>query len=181
LRGTLGAVIGGALFAVVIWVSSSYLRERAFSVADEIQRYHGNMESSTGYRLEFWRKSVGFIAEAPVLGHGTGSIPSLFRRAATGDTGIAAAVTGNPHNQTLETAIQFGLIGVALLYAMWIAHLLMFRAAGLAAWLGQGVVTQTIVGALFLSYLLDFSSGWLYVFGVGVLGGMVANAKLPDR
>ncbi|MFL6804329.1 MAG: ligase, partial [Xanthobacteraceae bacterium] len=113
--------------------------------------------------------------------HGTGSIPALFRRAATGDTGIAAAVTGNPHNQTLEIAIQFGLVGVALLYAMWIAHLLMFRGTGLAAWLGQGVVTQTIVGALFLSYLLDFSSGWLYVFGVGVLGGMVTNAKVQAQ
>ncbi|MFL5047228.1 MAG: O-antigen ligase family protein [Xanthobacteraceae bacterium] len=178
VRGALGLVIGGALFAAVIWVSSPYLRERAFGVADEIQRYHStNAETSTGYRLEFWKKSVVFVAEAPVLGHGTGSIPDLFRRAATGDTGIAAAVTGNPHNQTLEIAIQFGLVGTALLYAMWIAHLLMFRGTGLAAWLGQGVVTQTIVGALFLSYLLDFSSGWLYVFGVGVLGGMCASTQ----
>jgi O-antigen ligase len=178
LRGALGLVIGGALFAAVIWVSSPYLRERAFGVADEIQRYRStNAETSTGYRLEFWKKSVVFIAEAPLIGHGTGAIPSLFRRAATGDSGIAAAVTGNPHNQTLEIAIQFGLVGVAVLYAMWIAHLVRFRGAGLAAWLGQGVVVHTIVGALFLSYLLDFSSGWLYVFGVGVLGGMCARAQ----
>jgi O-antigen ligase len=178
LTGTLALIIGGALFAAVIWMSSPYLRERAFGVADEIQRYQSaNEETSTGYRLEFWKKSAVFIAEAPLLGHGTGSIPSLFRRAATGDAGIAAAVTGNPHNQTLEIAVQFGLIGVALLYAMWIAHLFMFRGTGLAAWLGQGVVTQTIVGALFLSYLLDFSSGWLYVFGVGMLGGICASTQ----
>jgi O-antigen ligase len=178
LTGTLALIIGGALFAAVIWMSSPYLRERAFGVADEIQRSQSaNEETSTGYRLEFWKKSAVFIAEAPLLGHGTGSIPSLFRRAATGDAGIAAAVTGNPHNQTLEIAVQFGLIGVALLYAMWIAHLLMFRGTGLAAWLGQGVVTHAIVGALFLSYLLDFSSGWLYVFGVGVLGGMCASTQ----
>jgi O-antigen ligase len=182
VRGTLGLVLGGALFAAVIWVSSPYLRDRSFGVADEIQRYQStNAETSTGYRLEFWKKSVAFVAEAPVLGHGTGSIPTLFRRAATGDSGIAAAVTGNPHNQTLEIAIQFGLVGVALLYALWIAHLLMFRGGGLAAWLGQGVVTQTIVGALFLSYLLDFSSGWLYVFGVGVLGGMATKAKAQPQ
>jgi O-antigen ligase len=181
VRGTLGVVLGGALFAAVIWVSSPYLRDRSFGVADEIQRYQStNAETSTGYRLEFWKKSIVFVAEAPVLGHGTGSIPTLFRRAATGDTGIAAVVTGNPHNQTLEMAIQFGLVGVALLYAMWIAHLLMFRGSGLAARLGQGVVTQTIVGALFLSYLLDFSSGWLYVFAVGVLGGMVERTKRAE-
>jgi hypothetical protein len=80
----------------------------------------------------------------------------------------------------LELAIQFGVIGVAVLYAVWIAQLLMFQGVGLAAWLGQGVVTQTIVGALFLSYMLDFSSGWLYVFGVGVLGGMCARPQAQD-
>jgi len=175
-RGALALVLSGALFAAVVWASSSYLRERTFAVADEIQRYQSaNAETSTGFRLEFWKKSVAFIGEAPIVGHGTGSIPDLFRRAMTGDSGITAAVTGNPHNLTFEIAIQFGLIGVAVMYAMWIAHLLMFRGAGLAAWLGQGAVTQTIVGALFLSYVLDFSSGWLYVFGVGVLGGMVAR------
>jgi len=35
-------------------------------------------------------------------------------------------------------------------------------------------VIQTIVGSLFLSYMLDFSTGWIYVLGVGLLGGMVA-------
>jgi O-antigen ligase len=114
-----------------------------------------------------------------VLGHGTGSIPLLFRRAAVGDAGIAAAVTGNPHNQTLEIAIQFGLIGVALLYAMWMAHFLMFHGGGLAGWVGQAVVLQAVVGCLFLSYLFDFSSGWTYVLGVGVLGGTAEKCRAP--
>jgi O-antigen ligase len=184
LRGVLALSLAGALFVAVIWVSSSYVRERAFGVAEEIQRSQStHAETSAGFRVESWKKSVAFVANAPIFGHGTGSIPSLFRRAAAGGE-IAGLVTGNPHNQTLEIAVQLGLIGVVLLYAMWIAHLLMFGTAGLAAWLGQGVVTQTIVGALFLSYLLDFSSGWLYVFGVGVLGGMVGRqsagkAKMP--
>jgi O-antigen ligase len=177
LRGVLALSFAGALFAAVIWVSSSYVRERAFGVAEEIQRSQStHAETSAGFRVESWKKSVAFVADAPIFGHGTGSIPSLFRGAAAGGE-IAGLVTGNPHNQTLEIAVQFGLVGVVLLYAMWIAHLLMFGTAGLAAWLGQGLVTQTIVGALFLSYLLDFSSGWLYVFGVGVLGGMVGRQR----
>jgi O-antigen ligase len=179
-KGALGLAIGGVLFAGLIWASSPYLRGRALGVVDEMQRYHSqNAETSAGFRLEFWKKSMAFVAESPVLGHGTGSIPVRFRRAAVGDSGIAAAVTGNPHNQTLEMAIQFGLIGVALLYAMWLAHFLMFYCAGLPGWVGQAVVLQAVVGCLFLSYLFDFSSGWTYVLGVGVLGGIVEKRRAP--
>jgi hypothetical protein len=56
---------------------------------------------------------------------------------------------------------------------MWIAHLLLFRGPGLPAWIGVGLVVQNIVGSLFNSQIFYFTPGWLYVFGVGVLGGMV--------
>jgi O-antigen ligase len=36
---------------------------------------------------------------------------------------------------------------------------------------------QNIVSSLFNSHLFDFTSGWLYVFGVGVVGGMVLRQK----
>jgi O-antigen ligase len=177
-KGTLGIIIAGILAAILAWTSSSYLRERALGVVDEIQLYQrSNGETSVGYRLEFWKKSLGFIAEAPVIGNGTGAIPGLFRRAAIGNGDVRAAVTGNPHNQMLELAIQFGLIGVAVLFAMWIAHLMMFASRGVMPWLGQGLVVQTVIGALFLSYLLDFTTGWLYVLGVGTLGGTAAVAE----
>jgi O-antigen ligase len=184
LRGTLGVALGGVLFAGLIWASSSYLRERTLGVITEIQRYHASQaETSSGFRLEFWKKSVGFVAEAPIVGHGTGSIPLLFRGAASGEAGIEAAVTGNPHNLTLEIAVQLGLIGVILLYATWMAHFLLFQGSGLASWLGQALVVQTVVGSLFLSYLLGFSTGWIYVFGIGVLGGMAQDtvAIAPSR
>jgi len=35
------------------------------------------------------------------------------------------------------------------------------------------VVIQNIIGSLFNSHLFDFTEGWLYVFGVGIAGGMV--------
>ncbi len=101
----------------------------------------------------------------------------MFRAATAGRSGASSTVTSNAHNQTLEIAIQLGLIGVSLLYAVWIAHILMFWKGGLAASLGLGVVLQGVIGSLFLSYLTDFSTGWLYVLGVGVLGGMVADER----
>jgi O-antigen ligase len=131
-----------------------------------------NVRRSAGERLEFWKKSIGFIAEAPFIGHGTGTIREQFRRVATGETGISSLIAANPHNQTLAVAIQLGLVGVAMLFAMWIAHLLLFRGEELAAWIGLVVVVQNIIGSLFNSHLFDFTQGWGYVIGVGVAGGI---------
>jgi O-antigen ligase len=109
-----------------------------------------------------------------VLGHGTGSIRGLFEEAATGPRVLVGGqVVSNPHNQTLSVAIQWGAIGIAVLYAMWLAHLLLFRGEGLATWIGLMVVVQNIFTSLFNSHLFDFSEGWMYVLGVGIAGGMV--------
>jgi len=173
-KRALGVMLAGAVLAALLWVSSSYLRGRALGVAEEVQRYQvSHVGTSAGYRLEFWKKSLGFIAEAPVLGHGTGSIFSLFRGVASEGSDIGAAVTGNPHNQIIEIGIQFGLLGVAVLFAMWIAQFALFTPPTWISWTGQAMVAQTVVGSLFLSYMLDFSTGWIYVFGIGVLGGTV--------
>jgi hypothetical protein len=82
-------------------------------------------------------------------------------------------MTTNPHSQILTVAVQLGLVGTAVLLAMWAAHLALFRGGTLAAWFGLTIVTYNVVSSLFNSHLFDFSQGWLYVFGVGLTGGMV--------
>jgi hypothetical protein len=133
--------------------------------------------NSTGLHLEFLRKSVVFIKAAPIIGHGTGSIPEQFRNTAVGQSGAAAAASVNPHNQIFAVAIQLGLIGAAVLVAMWIAHWLLFAGPGVIQWIGMAVVVQNIASSTFNSHLFDFTSGWLYVFGVGVVGGMVLRER----
>jgi hypothetical protein len=86
-------------------------------------------------------------------------------------------VIGNPHNQTLNVAIQWGTLGIVVLYAMWLLHLLLFRGEGLVAWIGLLVVVQNIFTSLFNSHIFDFHEGWMYVLGVGVAGGMVLGKK----
>jgi O-antigen ligase len=177
-RGTLVVLGAGIALAGVAWTSSPYLRERVFAVAQEVHEYQTeNALTSSGYRLEFWKKSVRFIVAAPVFGHGTGSIAGLFRKAAVGEDGPGAAVTDQPHNQAFLIAIQLGLAGAILLFAVWISHLLLFRGSGFTAWLGFGLVVQNVVTCLFNSSLFEFTLGWIYVFGVGVLGGMVLRHR----
>ena len=173
-KGAAATGVVAVVLSAMSWLSSPYLQQRVLGVIQEVRDYRSNQaETSSGYRLEFWTKSVQIIADAPLVGHGTGSQEEQFRRLAVGEKGIASAVTNNPHNQTLVVAIQLGFIGVALLYAMWVAHLMLFRGSSLAAWLGTGVVVHNIGAGLFNSQLFEATLGWVYIFGVGVLGGLV--------
>ena len=63
------------------------------------------------------------------------------------------------------------------LYAMWFVHLRLFTGTGFAAWIGFAVVTQNFVGSLLNSHLFDSAEGWIYVFGVGIAGGMVLRER----
>lgn len=160
------------------WATSPQLRKTAETFVRDYQIYkEQNEPTSIGLRLEFWQKSLLFFSQSPIVGHGTGSIRHLFEKAAVDQSGAAAAVVGNPHNQTLNVAIQWGLVGICVLFSIWLLHLLLFRGDSLAAWIGLLVVVQNIFTSLFNSHLFDFHEGWMYVLGVGVAGGM----RLAER
>jgi O-antigen ligase len=164
------------------WYSSPYLRDRTVHIWTDFQSYEATDErNSSGERIEFWRKAVGFVRDAPVFGHGTGTIASLFEKSVVGKSGAAASTTANPHNQTFAVAIQLGFIGVIVLWAMWIAHLFLFRGFGAAEWIGFMIVVQNFVGSLFNSHLFDFAQGWVYVIGVGVAGGVALKNRAVDK
>lgn len=176
--GALGvlAILGGSS-----WTVSPVLRAKTASLFPPYRLYEPTDElTSIEIRYEYWRKSAGFIRDAPLIGHGTGSIRRLFEQAAVNQTGAAAEITNNPHNQTLGVAIQWGLVGVLALYAMWLSHIALFWNADWISWAGFLIVVQNIVSSLFNSHLFDFQEGWIYVLGVGVAGGMALRNRHPS-
>lgn len=179
-RQGLAVLTLATVVAALTWMSSPYLRERVLNVVQEVHDYRsGGAATSSGYRLNFWTRAIASISQAPLFGHGTGSQREQFRRTAVGE-GVTAAATDNPHNQTLVVAMQFGGLGTTLLYAMWFAHILLFRGDGLVAWVGTALVVQNIVAGLFNTALVEFTHAWMYIFGVGVLGGMVLRVGRSD-
>jgi len=178
------AIFSGLLILVLLaWSVSPSLRTATERFSSDYQTYKQSNEStSIGLRIEFWTKSLRFFSEAPLFGHGTGSTEGLFKRAKTGPEGqVHAEVIRNPHNQTLAFAIQWGAVGVVILYAMWFAHLALFRGEGLMAWIGLLVVVQNMLTSLFNSHLVDFVPGWMYVLGVGIAGGSVLGERARRR
>lgn len=179
-KGTAAACAMGIVAAGAIWASSPYIRDRVSSLQTELKRQQTeNIETPAGARLNFWKRSIDSIMEAPVIGHGTGSIRETFKRSAFGD-GASAVVPVNPHNQTFAVAIQLGLCGTLLLFAMWASHFaLFFRGAGMASWIGILLVVQNVIGSLANSHLFDFTHGWMYCIGVGVCGGIATRQGAP--
>jgi len=178
-RTSLMIFSGLVVLAGLAFTASPLLQRKAETIVSDYQRYkQENLPTSVGLRLEYWRKSLQFFAASPVVGNGTGSTLGLFQRAANGGADRATAqVIGNPHNQTLAVAVQWGAAGIIVLYAMWLAHLRLFRGEGLVAWIGLLVVVQNIFTSLFNSHIFDFHEGWMYVLGVGVAGGMTLAAR----
>jgi O-antigen ligase len=178
LRTAIAVLCAGALLAAVAWNVSPHLESTVSKFFSDYQHTAiQNNVSGIGSRLLYWQKSLRFFEDAPLIGHGTGSTRGLFEQAAIGEVGARAEIVANPHNQTLNVAVQWGVIGVIVLYATWLAHLLLFRGDGLAAWIGLMVVVQNIFTSLFNSHLFDFHEGWMYVLGVGVAGGMTLRAR----
>ncbi len=183
LRWRPNAIILAAAVALVglAWFASPQLKTTVGTFEQQYRQYvEEGATTSIGERLEYYRKSLQFFAEAPVAGHGTGSIEGLFQQAAAGQTGVAAEVVRNPHNQTLNVAVQWGAVGVVTLYAMWFSHLMLFRADGPMAWIGLLVVVQNFLTSLFNSHIFDFNEGWIYVLGVGIAGAAVLKARASE-
>jgi hypothetical protein len=170
----------GVAFAAFAWTASPYLRERVTHLVPELNGSIADPNRNpAGLRVGFWKMSLKAVREAPLLGHGTGTIPAVFARIAAADP-TAPPDAQNPHNQILLIAIPLGLAGVVLLLAMWAVHLRMFLYSGPVAWIGLCVVAGNIVGSLFNSHLGDFAQGWLYVFGVGIAGGVMLRNKAGE-
>jgi O-antigen ligase len=178
-KGLIGAILAGVVVAAGTWFESPYLHRRLTTSIQELDDYRAtDAPNSTGLHLEFLRKSLSFVETAPIIGHGTGSIAEQFRHSEVGHSSASSRYADNPHNQIFAVAIQLGLVGAVVLLAMWLAHLLLFAGgSGLTAWIGTIIVVQNVVSSLFNSHLFDFTSGWLYVFGVGVVGGMILRAR----
>ena len=186
VKGVYVAIVAGAAIASLVWFTSPYIRSRVIGVMQEIHRSEngdyrnstaGDSQVSAAEHLSLLKRSLQITEKSPLIGHGTGSISERFRQSVIGQTGLNAIVSANPHNQIFAVAIQLGILGTVVLLAMWMSHFVLFWRAGPEGWIGALIVLQNIISSQFNSHLFDFTQGWTYVFGVGVIGGAAMQWK----
>jgi O-antigen ligase len=188
-RRSLLILIPTAITAIVALSLSPEAHRRLTEVSTDVhaELFAGSNDDkatiSTASRIDFWSKAVHFIEQAPVLGHGTGSTISLYQSLEASQPSPYGEAVPDPHNQFFAISIQVGLIGGALLLAMWAAHFATFSGGGDVSILGQAVVLQNIVGSMFNSHISTVTQGTLYCLAVGLLAGLVLRGipSGPER
>lgn len=179
-------IVGAAAIAVmgIAFVASPQAQKRLTEITnnittDGVSRMQNEEAFSTAARLDFWRKGVGFAKEAPLFGHGTGSIRPLYERLEASQPSPLGEPPADPHNQTLHIMLQVGLVGALMLWAMWFVHAKLFMGRDVACIFGQAMVLQNVIGGLFNSHISSVTQGMLYCLAVGLLASLVIQRRAP--
>ena len=166
--------LGMLAAAIVLVVVACTVRgSRVAEVVTEVQAYRQHdAVTSTGLRLEWYRKSLELISSRPLTGYGVGGLGEQFRELTMGETGAQGTMTSNPHNEYLLMAVELGVPGLLLFvnlivqvgrYGMRLEprsrHMLL-------AWLATFAI-----GSLANSLLIDFTEGHVFVLLSGILLG----------
>jgi O-antigen ligase len=178
----------GVSFALIFCVSfmlhSTTFRHLAFSKAHTISQglmhyHHGEKNTSTGQRLEFYRLSLKAMMDHPgglhwLFGLGTGSFVLAYEQAYKKDHSAhnLPVMTHNPHNQYLEFLVQLGLLGCgALVFLYYCISRYSSIAFPLSGYFAQGLVLILTVDSCLNTALMDYKTGMFFVFIAALLAG----------
>lgn len=121
-RLRLASMIATPIIAILsLLLMSAQVQDRLTRVVHESQNYasQGANESSSGFRLNAWQRSIQAMIESPGLGHGVGSWTITVKRlegsAATKVFGESNA--SNPHQEYLLWGVELGIAGILILIA----------------------------------------------------------------
>jgi O-antigen ligase len=167
---SLGALSIGVIVATLAIAPDS--KQRISQAFDEATHYQEKTEiTSMGIRMYFWKNTWELIKEKPLLGYGTGAFESAYREHISNQSGVAATITSDPHNQFLKIATEHGLFGLLVFFA-FLASNLRQKSCAPYRMLGLGVLFAWMATSLANSHFSTFSEGIFIFTWIGV---MLAN------
>jgi O-antigen ligase len=148
---------------ITAYKTQSYFAERVDVAMSDMRSFNDNPDTSVGLRLVYWTTSFHVFTAHPLIGVGSGD----FQREYTAAKPVKWAATPdsfNPHNQFLMTAVTTGLIGLALLLAIF------YQAARVGCDTRMtGLLVGFAVVCLFESYLWRSNTALAFCAMVAVL------------
>jgi len=106
----------------IVWFTPPVRERLVLSIADEVQLYAGQrVPTSTGIRLELWRRTLPIIATAPVFGHGLHQWAPLYRQSIEGLPRFDAFLMGHPHQEMLLILAEQGAVGLLVYLLLLVA------------------------------------------------------------
>jgi O-antigen ligase len=174
-----GLAIG--LLGLLMLLSFAYVKSDAFQgrllvITKNVAEYHvGNVATSVGERLEFLNQTWQLSKQRPWFGYGTGSFKGVYQTHAAENH---LRTTDNPHNEYLHILFQLGIFGLAAFLGLFFfLSQWTFLLSGLEKWFAQGMIVAMAVGCFANSWLMDFTSGYFFVFIIACCFGALNLKK----
>ncbi len=168
------------------YLGSDKVQHRASQVFQETQHYaaQGGSETSSGFRLHAWRRSLQAMAQQPLIGHGVGSWTTAVKRieGEQADQVFGNGLASNPHQEFLLWGVELGFGGTLLLLALISAVVrdaLKFELPMMRATLS--VVAVMVVGCMFNSSLYDALIGDFFCVSLGLLMTLGVRTSNPQH
>ena len=168
-----------------LYAGSSKFHGKVTQTVTESRGYAaaGSSESSSGFRLHAWRRSLEAITEQPLVGHGVGSWTHSVKRieGARADQVFGEGMSSNPHQEILLWGVELGVGGTLLLLACLLSLVrdaLTFSTAVMRATLS--VVAVMVVACLFNSSLYDALIGDFFCVTLGLLLALGIRDSTPE-
>lgn len=118
------AIVCALIVAVpaVAWFTPPVRERLVVSIAQEMQLYADQRSpTSTGIRLELWRRTLPIIATAPVFGHGLHQWAPLYRQSIEDLPNFDAFLMGHPHQEMLLILAEQGAAGLLVYLLLLVA------------------------------------------------------------
>jgi O-antigen ligase len=181
-----------ALFGVptivllLLFIGSNHLQERASKIFFEAQDYgaNGKIESSSGWRLHAWRRSVEAIAEKPLTGHGVGSWTTTVKRIEGEKANIifGEGLASNPHQEYLLWGVELGVFGSILL--MFLIYCIIRDALNFEKSISRATISVALamgVACSFNSALYDSMIGDFFCIALGLLMALGIRKNAAEK
>ena len=174
------------LILLSLSLGSAQVKERVSKVVQESQDYakadHVSADSSSGWRLNAWRRSLQAISEKPINGYGVGAWTPVVKRL-EGSAALKLFGEGNhsnPHQEYLLWGVELGIGGLLL----FVAFLVCVARDALRFPLGIQYATLSVLAAmavacLFNSTLYDDWIGDFFCVSLGLLLALGARSAPP--
>ena len=179
------AVLIPFLLAFGLFFSSNKVKDRVTMLQTEVRLYSPLTEpnTSSGIRLNLWRRALQTIGQHPIAGTGVGSWSTEFNRLQreANPAHVNIDSNGNPHQEYLMWGVQLGVPGIAIFLALLIAlykdTLGMKKAEARAA---QSALEALAVACLFNASIYDAQIGDFFCILLGLLLALGRQGTLAD-
>ena len=170
-KGLLLAATLVIFIGAMAWIhGDNVLYVRTAEMIDQLRQWEPGKAhiGSVNTRLDFYLNTWHVIASHPIFGVGAGGFASAYAKVVAGTT---MPSTMNPHNEYLIIAAEFGIIGLAILIAVFVT---LWRSAATLPeqsdrMLARGLIIAFALASMVTSTIIDHTEGLLLCWFTALL------------